>query len=181
VEYFSCSLPCSVFVAQFFRERRGVRIWQYALVVLWLLRAWPVLGASADATTLLGIEGFHIEVGALSPAARNLGLDESRLQMLTRERLQRAALAVGDFPTVLVISLRVVEHPTTVLAYCLEVEVRQIVHLARTSQIQLLAPTWADGTLTIVTRTSLLRSVEGALATLLDELARDYRLVNQRP
>ena len=67
------------------------------------------------------------------------------------------------------------------LAYCLEVEVRQVVHITRTSQIQLLAPTWASGTLTMVTRTSLARSVEGALAGLLDDLARDYRLVNQSP
>jgi hypothetical protein len=66
-----------------------------------------------------------------------------------------------------------------VLAYSLEVEVRQVVHLVRTQQIHLLAPTWTDGTLTMVTRASFVRSVEGALAGLLDDLARDYRLVNQ--
>jgi len=33
----------------------------------------------------------------------------------------------------------------------------------------------------MVTRASLVRSVEGALAGLLDDLARDYRLVNQSP
>jgi len=99
--------------------------------------------------------------------------------MLTRERLHRDNLSVGDFPAVLTISLRTVEHPTTVVAYCLEVEVRQVVHLTRTSQIHLLAPTWVNGALTMVTRASFVHSVEGALAGSLDELVRDYRLVNQ--
>jgi len=130
---------------------------------------------------LSGIEGFRVEVGPISKAALELGIDESRLQVLTRERLQRENLSVGDFPAVLTVSLRTVEHPTTVLAYCLEVDVRQVVHITRTSQIRLLAPTWANGTLTMVTRAGLVRSVEGALAGLLDDLVRDYRLVNQNP
>jgi hypothetical protein len=151
------------------------------LLVLCFLRAWPAWGASADAPTLSGIEGFRVEVGPVSKTALELGIDESRLQVLTRERLRRESLSVGDFPAVLTVSLRTVEHPTTVLAYCLEVQVRQVVHLTRTSQIHLLAPTWVNGALTMVTRASLVRSVEGALAGLLDDLVRDYRLVNQSP
>jgi hypothetical protein len=162
-------------------KKRKTRVWPCALLVLCFLRAWPARGAGADATTLSGIEGFRVEIGTISKAALGLGIDESRLQVLTREHLQRKNLSLGDFPAVLTISLRTVEHPTTVLAYCLEVEVRQVVHLTRTSQIHLLAPTWADGTLTMVTRASLVRSVEGALASLLDDLVRDYRLVNQSP
>ncbi len=160
-------------------KRRGTRNWPCALFVLCLLRAWPAWGENTDASTLSGIEGFRVEIGSISKTALDLGIDESRLQILTRERLRRDNLSVGDFPTVLTVSLRTVEHPTAVLAYCLEVEVRQVVHITRTSQIHLLAPTWADGTLTMVTRTSLVRSVEGALTGLLDELVRDYRLVNQ--
>ncbi len=160
-------------------KRRGTRNWPCALFVLCLLRAWPAWGENADASTLSGIEGFRVEIGSISKTALDLGIDESRLQILTRERLRRDNLSVGDFPTVLTVSLRTVEHPTAVLAYCLEVEVRQVVHLTRTGQIHLLAPTWADGTLTMVTRTSFVRSVEGALAGSLDELVRDYRLVNQ--
>jgi hypothetical protein len=150
-------------------------------VALCLLFVGPAWGAGADATTLFGIEGFRVEVGPISKTALEQGIDESRLQVLTRERLRRGNLSIGDFPAVLTVSLRTVEHPTTILAYCLEVEVRQVVHLTRTSQIHLLAPTWAGGTLTMVTRTSLVRSVEGALAGLLDDLVRDYRLVNQNP
>ena len=161
--------------------KRVTRTWLCALFVLYVIRAWPAWGAGADATTLSGIEGFRVEVGPISKAALELGIDESRLQVLTRERLRRENLAVGDFPAVLTVSLRTVEHPTTVLAYCLEVDVRQVVHITRTSQIRLLAPTWANGTLTMVTRAGLVRSVEGALAGLLDDLVRDYRLVNQNP
>ena len=157
------------------------RMWPYALLMLCLLRASPVWGENTDASTLSGIEGFRVEIATVSKTALALGIDESRLQILTRERLRRENLSVGDFPTVLAVSLRTVEHPTAVLAYCLEVEVRQVVHITRTSQIHLLAPTWADGTLTMVTRPSLVHSVEGALAGLLDELVRDYRLVNQNP
>jgi hypothetical protein len=160
-------------------KKRETRIWPGALLVLCFLRAWPAWGASADAATLSGVEGFRVEIGTISKTALELGIDESRLRVLTRERLRHENLSVGDFPAVLTISLRTVEHPTAVLAYCLEVEVRQVVHLTRTSQIHLLAPTWADGTLTMVTRTSLVRSVESALTGLLDELVRDYRLVNQ--
>lgn len=156
---------------------RGLR---YVLVVLWFLRAWPAFSASADATTLLGIDGFHIEIATISRAARNMGIDEARLLALARERLRRATLAVGDFPAVLVVSLRVVEHPTTVLAYSLEVEVRQVMRLSRTNQIQMLAPTWANGVLTMVARTSFVASVEDALLSLLDQLVRDYRFVNER-
>lgn len=155
-------------------------MWRYVLFHLWFLAVYPTWGLGADATTLSGIDGFHVEVATISKAAVALGIDESRLQSLTRERLRRAALAVGDFPAVLSVSLRTIEHPTKVLAYTLEVEVRQVVHLSRTSQIHLLAPTWASGTLTMVTGTSLVRSVESALAELLDNLVRDYRLVNQR-
>jgi len=163
------------------REPVRTRICQCALLLLCLVRAGPACSAGADATTLSGIEGFRVEIERISKTAQALGVDESRLRTLTREHLRRAALAVGDFPAVLTISLRTVEHPTEVLAYCLEVEVRQVVHLTRTAQVHLLAPTWAGGTLTMVTRTSLVRSVEGALAELLDELVRDYRLVNQSP
>ncbi len=152
-----------------------------AFSVLWLFRVWPAFVASADVTTLLGIEGFHVEIGMISKAARTLGVDESRLRLLAAERLRRASLVVGDFPAILVISLRTIEHPTTVIAYCLEVEVRQVMHLARTEQMQMLAPTWATGTLTMVTQTSFIRSVEDALAALLDQLVRDYRLVNETP
>lgn len=162
-------------------KNRRVQIWQGVVIALCLLSIRLAWGAGADATTLFGIEGFRVEVGPISKAALAVGIDESRLQVLTHERLRRENLSVGDFPAVLTISLRMVEHPTTVLAYCLEVEVRQVVHLTRTSQIHLLAPTWADGALTMVTRASLVRSVEGALAGLLDELVRDYRLVNQSP
>jgi len=149
------------------------------LFMLCFLRSWPAWGANADATTLAGVDGFRVEIGAISKTALKLGVDESRLLAVTRERLRRAALPVGDFPAVLLVSLRTVAHPTEVLAYSLEVEVRQVVHLVRTQQIQLLAPTWANGTLTMVTRTSFVRSVEDALAGLLDDLVRDYRLVNQ--
>jgi hypothetical protein len=152
-----------------------------AFSVLWLFRVWPAFVAGADVTTLLGIEGFHVEIGMISKAARTLGVDESRLRLLAAERLRRASLVVGDFPAILVISLRTIEHPTTVIAYCLEVEVRQVMHLARTEQMQMLAPTWATGTLTMVTQTSFIRSVEDALAALLDQLVRDYRLVNETP
>ncbi|MBI3800033.1 MAG: hypothetical protein HY268_24045 [Deltaproteobacteria bacterium] len=162
-------------------QKKAIGTWLGALFFFCFPCACPVWGAGADATTLSGIEGFRVEVGALSRAALALGIDESRLQIFTREHLRRTNISVGDFPAILTISLRTVEHPTAVLAYCLEVEVRQVVHITRTSQIQLLAPTWANGTLTMVTRTSLVRSVEGALAGLLDDLARDYRLVNQNP
>ncbi len=154
-------------------------MWRGAIVALCLLSVYPAWGASADAPTLSGIEGFRVEIGAISKTALELGIDESRLRVLTRERLRRDNLSVGDFPAALIISLRTVEHPTAVLAYCLEVEVRQVVHLTRTSQIHLLAPTWVNGALTMVTRASFVRSVEGALAGALDELVRDYRLVNQ--
>lgn len=154
------------------------RLSWWSLSILWLCTAWPAATRGADATTLLGIEGFRVEVGTLSRAARDMGIEESRLVVHTRERLQRAALAVGDFPTILVVSLRVVEHPTTVIAYCLEVEVRQVVQLTRTQQMHMLAPTWANGVLTMVARTSFVSSVEDALLSLLDQLVRDYRLVN---
>ncbi|MGH7965270.1 MAG: hypothetical protein ACRERD_26245 [Candidatus Binatia bacterium] len=153
--------------------------WHYALIILWLLALRPALSAAANATTLSGVEGFRIEIATISKTARTLGLDEAHLQILTRERLQRATLPVGDFPAVLTVSLHTVEHPTTVLAYCLEVEVRQVMHLTRTTQMQMLAPTWTEGTLTMVTRSSFVQSVTGALSTLLDELIGDYRLVNQ--
>ena len=162
-------------------QKKAIGTWFGALFFFCFSCTCPVWGAGADATTLSGIEGFRIEVGAISKTAFALGIDESRLQIFTREHLRRINISVGDFPAVLTISLRTVEHPTAVLAYCLEVEVRQVVHITRTSQIQLLAPTWANGTLTMVTRTSLVRSVEVALAGLLDDLARDYRLVNQNP
>jgi hypothetical protein len=161
----------------------GKGVWlrrlRYALAVLWFLRAGSAFGAGADATTLFGIDGFHIEIGTVSKAARILGFEESRLRLLASERLQRASLAVGDFPAILVISLRTIEHPTTVVAYCLEVQVRQVMQLARTEQIQMLAPTWTTGTLTMVTQTSFIRSVEDALAALLDQLVQDYRSVNE--
>lgn len=160
------------------REIAHVRLSVWSLSVLWLCATGPAVATGADATTLLGIDGFHVEVGTLSRAAREMGVGDSRLLVLARERLQRASLAVGDFPTVLVVSLRVVEHPTTVIAYCLEVEVRQVVQLTRTRQMHMLAPTWANGVLTMVTRMSFVRSVEDALLALLDQLVHDYRLVN---
>ena len=76
-------------------------------------------------------------------------------------------------------SVRTIEHPIAVVAYNLEVDVRQMVHLSRTAQMQMLAPTWAEGTLTMVARASFVQSVTVALAALLDELIDDYRLVNQ--
>src|SRR5215510_3338276 len=117
----------------------------------------------------------------MNKAAGGGGSEIADVHSFTGSRPQRENLSVGDFPAVLTVSLRTVEHPTTVLAYCLEVDVRQVVHITRTSQIRLLAPTWANGTLTMVTRAGLVRSVEGALAGLLDDLVRDYRLVNQNP
>ncbi|HJY84799.1 MAG TPA: hypothetical protein VKK81_27415 [Candidatus Binatia bacterium] len=160
-------------------QKKAIETWFGALFFFCFLCACPVWGAGADATTLSGIEGFRVEIGTISKTALELGVDESRLRVLTRERLRRDNLSVGDFPAALIISLRTVEHPTTVVAYCLEVEVRQVVHLTRTSQIHLLAPTWVNGALTMVTRASFVRSVEDALAGSLDELVRDYRLVNQ--
>jgi hypothetical protein len=162
-------------------QKKTIKTWLGALFFFCFPCACPAWGAGADATTLSGIEGFRIEVGAISKTAFALGIDESRLQIFAREHLRRTNISVGDFPAILTISLRTVEHPTAVLAYCLEVEVRQVVHLTRTSQMQMLAPTWAGGTLTLVTRTSLVPSVEGALASVLDDLVRDYRLVNQSP
>lgn len=151
------------------------------LSILWLFHVWPACTARADVTTLLDLEGFHIEIGTISKAARTMGVDESRLRLLAAERLRRASLAVGDFPAILVISLRTIEHPTTVVAYCLEVQVRQVMQLVRTEQMRMLAPTWTTGTLTMVAQTSFVRSVEDALAALLDQLVRDYRLVNETP
>lgn len=154
---------------------------RYVFLALWLLWGQPVLAASADATTLLGIEGFRIEIEAPSKTARALGVDEVHLEGLTRERLKRGALPVGDFSAVLVVSLRTIEHPTTVLAYCLEVQVRQVMQLTRTAQMQMLAPTWSEGKLTMVVRASFVQSVTVALTELLDKLIADYRLVNKNP
>ena len=145
---------------------------------LLLLFPPPGLGAGADATTLYGVQGFRLEIGAVSPTARALGMDRVRLRGVADRRLRRAALQVGDFPTVLFVSLHSVEHPSSVLAYCLDVEVRQIVRLSRTEQVTMLAPTWAEGKLTLTLRNSFVHSVEDALGVLLDDLVRDYRLVN---
>ena len=138
----------------------------------------PVAGIRSDATTLFGLEGFQVAIVALSPPARRLGFSETQLHTLAATHLRRNALTVGDFPAVLNISLRVVEHPASVLAYSLELQVQQVVHLKRTEQVHLMAPTWTEGTLTMVPRAGLRRSVESALAELFDSLGRDYRLVN---
>lgn len=140
---------------------------------------WAGAGsARADATTLFGIEGFLVEVTALSPAARGVGFSEIGLRALVREHLRRNNVRTGDFPSRLSIALRVVEHPAAVLAYSLELQVRQVVHLKRTEQVHLLAPTWTEGRVTMVPRAGLRRSVEGALFELCDALSRDYRRVN---
>jgi len=114
-------------------DKVKVSTWLCTVIAFCLLSLRPAVGGAADATTLSGIEGFRIEIEKVSKAARNLGLDEVRLQVLARERLQRAALPIGDFPAVLTVSLHTIEHPTTVLAYCLEVKIRQVMHLSRTS------------------------------------------------
>jgi len=147
---------------------------------LCLLLLFPTsgLGAGADATTLYGVQGFRLEIGSVSRTARALGMDRVRLRGVADRRLRRAALQVGDFPTVLFVSLHSVEHPSSVLAYCLDVEVRQVVRLSRTEQVTMLAPTWAEGKLTLTLRNSFVHSVEDALGVLLDDLVRDYRLVN---
>ena len=97
------------------QQKKAIRIWLGVLLVFCFPCACPVWGAGADATTLSGIEGFRVEVGALSRAALALGIDESRLQIFTREHLRRTNISVGDFPAILTISLRTVEHPTAVL------------------------------------------------------------------
>ena len=142
--------------------------------------AWPapVSGTRSDATTLFGLEGFRVEIAAVSLPARRLGFSKTRLRNLAFTHLRRNALTAGDFPATLNISLRVVEHPAAVLAYSLELQVQQVVRLKRTEQVHLVAPTWTEGTLSMVPRTGLVRSVESALSALFDALARDYRLIN---
>ena len=140
----------------------------------------PVAGIRSDATTLFGIEGFQVAVATISPPARRLGFSETQLHTLAASHLRRNALTVGDFPAVLNLSLRVVEHPASVLAYALELQVQQVVHLKRTAQVHLMAPTWTEGRLTMTPRAGLRRSVESALAELFDSLGRDYRLVNDQ-
>lgn len=161
-------------------EERRLLLCRWISLSVLLLLSCPAqaLSAGADATTLDGVKGFRIEIGTLSRTARLLGMDGVRLRLAARDRLRRTSIPVGDFPTELVLSLHTVEHPTSVLAYCLDVEVRQIVHLARTEQVKMVAPTWAEGKLTLTLRNSFLRSVEDALGVLLDDLSRDYRLVN---
>ncbi len=158
--------------------RAGRGVVAAGLVLALALSPTLGLGAGAGATTLYGVEGFRLEIGAVSQTARALGMDRVRLRGVAGRRLRRAALPMGDFPTVLVVSLHSVAHPGSVLAYCLDVEVRQIVRLSRTEQVTMLAPTWAAGKLTLTLRGSFVRSVEDALGVLLDDLVRDYRLVN---
>ncbi len=159
-------------------DRAG--LWVLGLGLSLLLVLSPALGlnAGADATTLYGVRGFQLEIGSVSRTARALGMDRVRLRGVANKRLRRAAFQVGDFPTVLVVSLHSVEHSSRVLAYCLDVEVRQIVRLTRTEQMTMLAPTWAEGKLALTLRNSFVHSVEDALGVLLDDLVRDYRLVN---
>ncbi len=159
----------------FSAHRAAVRILCLLVCLVW---PTPVAGIRSDATTLFGIEGFRVAIVTISPPARRLGFSETQLNMLAATHLRRNALTVGDFPAVLNISLRVVEHPASVLAYSLELQVQQVVHLKRTEQVHLMAPTWTEGTLTMVPRAGLRRSVESALAELFDSLGRDYRLVN---
>lgn len=152
----------------------------FGLGFLFLL-AFPaqVCSAGADATTLDGVKGFRLEVGTLSRVARSLGMDSVRLKIAARKRLHRSAIPVGNFPTMLVLSLHTVQHPSSVLAYCLDLEVRQIVRLTRTEQVTMLAPTWAEGKLSITLRANFVRSVETALGSLLDDLAQDYLMMNR--
>lgn len=169
----SASLSPQPFLSQFLTR------WLLSLtLLLFLFFPGRAFCAGADATTLLGVKGFRIEIGRVSRTARSLGVENGRLRAIAQRRLRRASVPIGDFPTVLVLSLHTVEQPTSVLAYCLDVEVRQRVHLTRTEQLTLLAPTWAEGKLTMTLRTSFVHSVEDALAVLLDDLARDYQLVN---
>ena len=159
----------------FSAHRATVRILCLLVCLVW---PTPVAGIRSDATTLFGIEGFRVAIVTISPPARRLGFSETQLNTLAITHLRRNALTVGDFPAVLNISLRVVEHQASVLAYSLELQVQQVVHLKRTEQVHLMAPTWTEGTLTMVPRAGLRRSVESALAELFDSLGRDYRLVN---
>ena len=156
-------------------HRDAVRLLCLLVCLVWPA---PVAGIRSDATTLFGLEGFRVAIVTISPPARRLGFSETQLHTLAVTHLRRNALTVGDFPAVLNISLRVVEHPASVLAYSLELQVQQVVHLKRTEQVHLMAPTWTEGTLTMVPRAGLRRSVESALAELFDSLGRDYRLVN---
>jgi len=126
----------------------------------------------------LGLKAFGSKSQPSAPPARRLGFSKTRLRNLAFTHLRRNALTAGDFPATLSISLRVVEHPAAVLAYSLELQVQQLVRLNRTKQVHLMAPTWTEGTLTMVPRTGLVRSVESSLSALFDTLARDYRLVN---
>ena len=164
------------------RARGAGRVWRTVLgigLAAVTCGTWAAAGsARADATTLFGIEGFLVEVTALSPAARGVGFSDVGLRALVREHLRRNGVRTGDFPSRLSIALRVVEHPAAVLAYSLELQVRQVVHLKRTEQVHLLAPTWTEGRVTMVPRGGLRRSVEGALFELCDALSRDYRRVN---
>ena len=159
-------------------SRLGTYLSAVACLVIILVWSAPVSGIRSDATTLFGIKGFQLDIATISPPARRLGFSETRLHTLALTHLRRNALTNGDFPAVLSISLRVVEHPASVLAYSLELQVQQIVHLKRTQQVHLMAPTWTEGTLTMVPRAGLNRSVESTLADLFDSLGRDYRLVN---
>jgi hypothetical protein len=137
-----------------------------------------VRSVGANATTLLDLAGVRIEVARVSGSVRALGIDEARLTSLIGELLARAGVKTGDYPATLRVSLQAVERQSALFAYCLELEVRQVVQLARTRQVQLSAPTWREGRLSVAARASVLRSVDGALIELVDAFVRDYRLVN---
>jgi len=144
--------------------------------------------AVADSWTgLSGLRGVAVVIAPIEPEFEQRGMAVSTLQTDVELKLRQAGIRVvgskenHTLPGApyLYVSVNMLRGPEGIVAYGIQVDLKQLVRLERDPTQQTIAPTWSEGAVGTV-GISKLSTVRGDVRDLVDKFINAYLAANQK-
>lgn len=146
--------------------------------------AWSAR-AEFEVNSLRGIDGVIALTNKLNPDFAKDGLTTDGVQQIVEQRLKAGGIKLltkdditkNPGTPLLLVNLSLMESEPGMYAYSLDLELYQVVLLARDTDIPSLARTWSEGVVGAVS-TSNMKQLNDRISSLIDEFVNDYMTAN---
>lgn len=169
-------------------QRVATRLCAVALMIISIMllsaAAWSAR-AEFEVNTLRGLDGVIALTNRINPDLAQDGLTTDGVQQIVEQRLKASGIKLltreelPDNPgtPLLLVNLSMMESEPGLYAYSLDLELYQVVLLARDTDIPSLARTWSEGVVGVISSNNI-NQLNDRISALIDEFVNDYMMAN---
>ena len=148
--------------------------------------AWSAR-AEFEVNSLRGLDGVVALTNKLNPDFAKDGLTSDSVQQIVEQRLKAGGIKVlskdditkSPGTPLLLVNISLMESEPGMYAYSLDLELYQVVLLARDTEIPSLARTWSEGIVGSVSASNM-KQLNTRISSLIDEFVSDFMTANMK-